>query len=279
LYEDLSAYITNKDHVWTTPIEVDFSSSNLVIIGLLLGHLDYIDPSSYMWQIDGLSKNHVKKAQTPYVFGSSASIPSLWKKNGLEFTTEQVLIMKKEQSIGKFAIANEFKDIIINHCHPKASMDITVGHETFTVTCNRFKNVGDTTKQYVVYDTPTEAFKIITHTDTHKVPDLDQFRRYFVTGLIHNVDSQVLDNICLNMPWIIDIHDAGIVHPTHATLMRKLAVTEMKWIYSNRKDIVFNYLKSINIDKAGLARYAKLIRKIELLHADNAPNISPYLLK
>lgn len=183
LYDELDALAINPNHEVTTPLEVDFSSSNMVIIGLLLGHAQYVDQTKYMWQVDGLTKNHVKFAQTPYVFGSSAGVKSLWTKNKLSFTDEQVVIMKKAQTTGKFAIANELKDIIINHCSPKETMQLQVNREQFMVECNKTRNVGETTKQYIVLDEKGN-FQIIQHTNTHKVPDVKQFKRYFVTGLI-----------------------------------------------------------------------------------------------
>lgn len=279
LYNELDSLNSNRLHQVTTPLEVDFSSSNMVIIGLLLGYNSYVDASHYMWQVEGLTKQHVKFAQTPYVFGSQASIKSLWTKNGLTFTAKQVDLMKYEQNQGKFTVANEFKDIIINHCNPTAVMQLHVGDEKFTVECNRHTNVGDTTKSYVVLDTSTNKFKLIQHTNTHKVPNLKQFRRYPVTGLIHNKDSQVLDNISNKMKWIIPIHDAGIVTWAGATEMREYAVEEMENTYASRQEIVYNYLKSINLDQSGMVKYAKLLAKIAVLNGDTAMNISPYLLK
>lgn len=278
LYADIDAYRADNTHKVTTPIEVDFGSSNLVIIGLLLGHSSYVDSSKYMWEIDGMSKNHVKFAQTPYVFGSSASIPHLWTKNKLTFTPEQVRIMRHEQVKGKFAIANEFKDIIIKHCNPKASVKLQVGRENFTVECNKTRNVGETPHNYIVLDTEADKFKVITHTLTHKVPDLQSFRRYFVTGLIHNVDSQILDNICLRMDWILPIHDAGIVTWEGGTQMRDLAFIEMNDLRDDGRSIVYNYLKSINLDKSGFVKFAKLLAKIDAMH-DNRIELSKYLLK
>ena len=279
LYAELDALNNNRLHQVTTPLEVDFSSSNMVLIGLLLGYNSYVDANHYMWEVEGLTKKHVKFAQTPYVFGSQASIKSLWSKNGLAYTAKQVDLMRYEQNQGKFSIANEFKDIIINHCNPTAVMQLQVGNERFTVECNRHKNVGDTTKNYVVLDTATGKFKLIQHTNTHKVPDLKQFKRYPVTGLIHNKDSQILDNITQKMDWIIPIHDAGIVTWYGATEMRKHAVEEMQNTYNNRQEIVYNYLKSINLDQSGMVKYAKLLSKITELNGNTAMNISPYLLK
>ena len=279
IYEELDAYFIDNNHKFVTPIEVDFSSSNLVIIGLLLGHTDYVDHTNYMWSIDGLSKLHVKKAQTPYVFGSKAPVTRLWRKAKLDFTAEQIAIMRKEQVHGKFAIANELKDIIITHCNPTPTINLHIDKEIFKVECNRYKVVGDTTKQYVVYDTPTKQFKVISHTDIVKVPDLFRFKTYFVTGLIHNLDSQCMNYMVKPMSWVIPIHDAGLVSIAEARKFKLLAVSYMQHILDNRKAILLNYFTSINMDNEGLIKYAKLQAKVDMLNEGKPMNISPYLLK
>ena len=279
LYNDIEAYEKDNTHKVTTPLEVDFSASNMTIIGLLLGCNQYVNHTSYMWKVDGLSKQHVKFAQTPYVFGSTAPIKTLWTKNHLTFTPEQIDIMRYEQTKGRFAIANEFKDILVKHSHPTAISQFNIGEERFTVECNKSKNVGDTTKSYIVLDSKTKKFNLINHTHTHKVPDVKQFKRYCSSGIIHNRDSRLLDNVCQKMEWILPIHDAGIVTWSGATTMRNYAVKEMHHLYDNRKETVYNYLKSINVDQAGMVRYAKLLSRIEEVNGDSNMNISPYLLK
>lgn len=279
IYAELDAYFENSSHIFTTPIELDFSSSNMVMIGLLLAHSDYVDHTTYMWQVNGLSKLHIKKAQTPYVFGSTAPITKLWKKAKLDYTADQVLLMKREQTTGKFAIANELKDIIINYCTPQPKMLLHVGKEKFLVECNRYKHVGDTTKQYVVYDSVDKCIKVITHTSTHKVPDLAQFKRYFVTGLIHNIDSQIMDNIVKKLSWVIPIHDAGLVSIAEASAMRQLAVIEMQNLTDNGLTILYNYFKSIGLTQAGYERFAKLLAKVKQLNAGKSINVTQWLLK
>lgn len=279
IYAELDAYFQNNDHQFTTPIELDFSSSNMVMIGLLLGYTDYVDHTQYMWQVDGLSKLHVKKAQTPYVFGSTAPITKLWKKADLDFTADQVLLMKHEQTNGKFAIANELKDIIINHCTPQPKMVLHIRNEKFLVECNRYKYVGDTTKQYVVYDSVDKGMKVITHTSTHKMPDLAQFKRYFVTGLIHNIDSQIMDNVVKKLSWVIPIHDAGLVSIAEATLMRELAVIEMEKLAEDGITTLYNYFKSIGLTPEGYERFAKLLGKVKHLNNGRTLNITKWLLK
>ena len=187
--------------------------------------------------------------------------------------------MRKEQIHGKFAIANELKDIIITHCNPTPTVQLHVDKEVFKVECNRHKIVGDTTRQYVCYDSTNKAFKVISHTDIVKVPDLFRFKTYFVTGLIHNLDSQCINTMVKSMSWIIPIHDAGLVSIAEARKFKLLAVDYMRHINDNRKSILLNYFKSINMDKEGYIKYAKLQAKVDLLNEGKSMNLSPYLLK
>lgn len=280
LYNDMRLYHADEYHMVTTPLEVDFSSSNMVMIGLLLGHWKYVDHTKYMWDVAGLSKQHVKFAQTPYVFGSREGVIPLWDKNNLTYTPEQVKLMKYEQSAGKFAMANELKDIIVGHCQPDPEMEVCVQHEVFKVECNKTRNVGDTTKQYIVYNTDTHVFEVIHHTDTHTVPDLERFKTYFMTLLIHNLDSQILDNIVMKMNWVLPIHDAGIVTWNGAVVMRAQAVVEMEFVKDNREKTMLNYLKSIKLDQAGWIRYAKLKEKVAKANEEvDDIELSPFLLK
>ena len=279
IYAELDAYFMDNNHKFTTPIEVDFSSSNLVIIGLLLNHTDYVDHTNYMWQLAGLSKLHVKKAQTPYVFGSRAPITRLWRKAKLDFTSEQVAIMRKEQIHGKFAIANELKDLIITHCQPTPTMTVQLDKETFRIECNRHKIVGDTTRQYVCYDSTKKAFKVISHTDIVKVPDLYRYKTYFMTLPIHNLDSQGMNRMTKDVSWVIPIHDAGLVSIAEARVFKLSAVSFMKHLNDNRQSILLNYFKSINLDNEGYIKYAKLQAKVDALNEGKSMNLSPYLLK
>ncbi len=278
VYKELEAYENNPEHKVTTPIEIDFSASNMLIIGLLLGHSDYVNHQKYMWAVDGLTKQHIKFAQTPYVFGSQASIETLWTKKKLEFTHEQKVLMRKEQVHGKFAIANIFKDIILDHCQPEKTMVLHSGTERYRVECNRHNNIGTTSTQYNIYDSEQDRLVIVKHTSTHKVPDIKNFNRFFPTGLVHNIDSQIMDNICKVLSWVIPIHDAGLVRWCEAKDMRDTAVVEMKKVKDQGKVIVENYLKSINLDNKGWAKYADLLKLIA--SKKKAPMvISRYLLK
>jgi hypothetical protein len=280
IYNDLEACEKNPNHLVTAAIEVDFSASNMTIIGLLLGHQDYVDHTKYMWNIEGLSKNHVKFAQTPYVFGGKKSIVVYWTDKKLEFTKEQVTTMQYEMRKGKFSVANRLKDIIIDHCHPEEFQEVNVRGHNHVVECNKHQRVLETTKQHIVYDSVKDQFSAIEHSTTVAIPDLNKFRTYFMTGLIHSVDSSVLDYICLHMDWILPIHDAGIVSWSGATKMRKLALREMQDLRREGRSIIEYYLESINIDDKGWAKYLQLLNDVDELNKDMKEfTISEYILK
>ena len=91
-----------------------------------------------------------------------------------------------------------------------------------------------------------KTFKKITR-EVAMVPDTQQFKRYFQTLLIHNLDSQVANHVCLQLDWILPNHDAFTLHPNDVAKCRKAYIQKMEEIYHNRKNILQNYFKSIGI--------------------------------
>jgi hypothetical protein len=130
-------------------------------------------------------------------------------------------------------------------------MTLKVFMDRFTVECNRFKNIGDKTSTYQIYDTDTDSIRTVRHTTTSKEPDLDQFRRFFVTAFIHNLDSQaanyVSDKLYEKYRWVIPIHDAFIVSPKAARATRELYAEFMEMVYANRQEILIDFFNSIGI--------------------------------
>ena len=135
-------------------------------------------------------------------------------------------------------------------------MILHVDQEQFKVECNRYKHVGEVTYKYPLINNKT--VNIVYHTKTKKVPDLKQFKRFHVTGLVHNLDSQVADYICKHLEWCIDIHDAFIVHPNQASLVRSKYAEKLEHIYNNRGTILTNYFKSIGIGAEALSQWLKV---------------------
>lgn len=88
-----------------------------------------------------------------------------------------------------------------------------------------------------------------------------------------------MDNICKGVSWILPIHDAGIVTVTEARRTKLLAVEQMQRIAVRGESTLYNYLKSINVDDAGMARFGKLLQKVRKLNEGKPLNITPFLLK
>ena len=85
---------------------------------------------------------------------------------------------------------------------------------------------------------------------TQNIPDLEQFRRFFVTLICHHLDSRVMDYICRNINWIIPIHDAAIISPIDATEVRELYCGQINKIHTERQTILSEFFESIGIDSS-----------------------------
>ena len=259
---------------WDVPIELDQTASALQFMGILLNDKGLLDGTNVIgselkdiWTIDGLARNQVKKAITPRIYGSQAEPAKLWNKNHIKYNICDVKTINNEINHGRFATANMFKDFIIDNANPEEEMKIKIFNEEFTVFCNKYETRGEYIQPYVAYDTEAKEIRVIKHTHTKRVADLDSFRTYLVTLLIHNLDSQLADYIANNVDWIIPIYDAFIVHPNDAKTVRKLFVDFMLEISNNRDTILKDYFQSINIDlktnKRAIIQWNKLQEKIE----------------
>jgi hypothetical protein len=262
------------EYTWTVPIELDASASMLSYIGLLLGderlltmtNTHYVPGATLNdpWACDGIPRSMFKTAATPMLYGSGKSAAELWAD--LPFTTAQLEAYSRELSTGALGIANDLKDFVTGYVKPKERMQITVYNDTFEVECNRHHNVGEEMKLYDIYDSTTDSIQRIAHMETSKVADLDGFKRWFQTGLIHSLDSQVADIVMEKLMskygWGLDIHDAFIVNPESAMDVRVWYAEELDIIYQNRKEILQAYFRSIGIGAEAKPEWDKLVDKV-----------------
>jgi len=244
---------------WSVPLELDATSSMCQIIGVLLNDKRLMEMTNVIgstledaWKVKGISRNKLKSVMTPKLYGSSRTAEDFWKKDKLAFTAKDVTIVSKELSSGAFGLANSFKDFIINNCNPTAEMEIKIGDDEFGISCNKFRNVGEKLRAYNIWDSVDEQYNVILHTDTKRVPDLEQFRLFFMTLLIHNLDSQVMDYVTdklyAKFGWAIPIHDAIVCSPAAAADVRIWYNEALLNIHNNRKTILADYFKSIGIN-------------------------------
>lgn len=257
------------DYKWTVPIELDASASQLQLVGVLLGDSRLLtmtnvigDTLSDPWNFEGIPRTQFKHAATPMLYGSSKACHELWQDKGHKYTVEQVRAFNQELSNGALGVANQFKEFIINNVKPRPVMTVQIMDEVFEIECNRFRNVGEETIAYDIYDSTEDRVRRIAHTNTKKVPDMDQFRRYFATLLVHNLDSQIANSVMSKVMdkygWGIDIHDAFVVNPEAAADVRTWYGQELQNIYDNRTEILQNYLSSIGIGQEAQAQWETL---------------------
>ena len=269
-----SEHYREESFDWTVPIEIDASASMLQYIGVLLNDERLMDMTNLIgeelsdpWRLECIpNRKQLKVAATPMLYGSAKTAKELWEKNDIPYTQEHIKNYNKELNEGAFGVAYAFKEFIINNCNPEPTMKVKIHEETFVIECNRFKHMGEETHSYQIYDSDAGVIRTIHHTDTKKVPDLEQFRRYFVTLLIHNLDSQVADKVVGKVmdkyEWGIPIHDAFLVSPAAAADARRWYGEEMEKIHKNRKSILEKYFQSIGISGAALSEWKELQSKV-----------------
>lgn len=265
-------------HKWTVPIELDASASMLGYLGALLGDerlltmtnchgSELTDP----WQVEGIPRKQFKEAATPMLYGSSKPCHELWQDRKHKYTIEQVQAFNKELAAGALGLANSFKEFLITNVKPSAVMNVQIWDSNFTVECNRYRNVGEETRLYSIYDTDNKAIRRIHHTTTKKVPDLEQFRRYFPTLLVHHLDSTVADRVIgkvmAKYGWGIDIHDAFLVNPEAAKDTRSWYAEELTNIYNNRNTILANFFTSIGIGPEAQSKWDKVKQMVHPIAA------------
>ena len=261
---------TFNGNKWYVPIEIDMSASILGIMGLLLNHKPFMERTNMIgntigdaWKHDVITNRIQFKTIMRVCYGSGMSPDQMWKDMDIKFNTKEVQAFEDELEDGEVAVANKFKNFIIGHVKPKEKMLLKIDNESFKVECNKHFNIGETTNQFDFYDTYSNSIKRIHNTKTVKKPDLSSFKRFFVTALVHNLDSQVEDNTVSAVydayNWVIDIHDAMVLC-CEATDYAKDVYCQgnsseepsLKRIYDERNNILSVYFKSVGINASAL---------------------------
>lgn len=255
LYANLNSY---NGYNWTVPIELDATASMLQIIGALTNNHEYLKGTnvigntySDIWHVEGIARTQVKEAMIPLLYGSSASIIDLWENAKITYDREQYNNMYKALKEGKFKCANEFKDYIIGNVKTKPNMSIIINNELFDISCNKFTDVPTFKTVKIKAVKGTQGYKEYRY-KKYITPDLESFKRYFMTLLIHNLDSQIANNVCelisiLNEE-IIPIHDAFIVNPNIGIYLKECYKNELYDIYINRHQILKEYFIMLGIN-------------------------------
>lgn len=274
-------------HEWDVPIELDATASMIQWEGVLLNDRRLLEKTNVLatkdgilqdiWTIQGLTRNMVKWAATPMLYGSSRACHELWKSKKCQFDLSHITIYSNEINQGALGLANALKDFIINECKPQEVMKVQIFNETIEIQCNRYRTIGDKTIVYELYDSVTKSVRKIVHTTTKQVADLEQFRRYFVTLLVHNIDSQAANHVSNHAMdkygWLIDIYDAFIIHPNMARDVRKWYREFLILIHSNRTSILNNFFKSIGIGPESQSRWNAVAQMVQPIEGQFKPSM------
>jgi len=288
---------TLVDYYWIYPIEIDMSASVLGYLGLLLGHAPYLERCNIIksetlndaWGSDKITNRDQFKTIMRTLYGSNLSPVKMWQEMEIDYTANEVIAFSAELQDGELALAKKFKDFVINNCNPTETMYLDVDKEVIRTSCNHFFNKGETTIAYDLYDTATNSIKLIKHTDTIKVPNLERFRKYMVTGIIHRVDNQVEDNtvreVIETYGWALPIHDATILCCEAADFCRNIYCNganenqpSLKHTYVNRNAILSNYFHSIGIPATAIAKWKEHVGS-NITPVDSNFELNPMVLK
>jgi hypothetical protein len=167
----------------------------------------------------------------------------------LELVVDKVFIGSENRNISEKFNTYKLKvpsNFLIKNCNLAPVINPVVNEEQLEVPCNRHHIHGERPVAYKVVDSKGDI-KTLVHWNTVKSPDLKSFKRWVVTGLIHALDSQIVDAIMAKLDWALDIHDAVICNPEDVWTVRKLYAKELTNIYNNLQSILNSYFKSIGI--------------------------------
>jgi len=246
----------------------------LMILGLLLSHQPFLDRTNVIgdelndaWGHDVITNRKQFKTVMRQIYGSGMSASEMWTAMKIPYTAKEARAFQNELEHGSLAVAYRLKEFIMDNCRPQTEMTLHV-IEHYNVKCNKFHNVGEVTKQYRLFDTVANGRRTIHHTKTKRVPDLKSFKRYSVTGMVHNLDSAVMDSaveaVYAKCQWVIDIHDAMILCAEQADYAREVysngtddTKMSLKYIHTNRNKILSNYFTSLNIPASKVAEFKR----------------------
>lgn len=256
---------------WYVPIEIDMSASILGIMGLLLNHKPFMERTNMIgstigdaWKHNVITNRIQFKTIMRVCYGSGMSPDQMWREMDIKYNDKEVLAFEQELETGEVAVANKFKDFIINHVRPKEKMKVKIDNEEFKIACNKYFHVGETTNAFDLYDTYSNSIKRIHNTKTVKKPDLSSYKRFFVTALVHNLDSQVEDNtsdaVMDAYKWLLDIHDALVLCCEAVDYAKDIYCNgrtreepSLNRIHATRNDVLSKYFKSIGINATAMS--------------------------
>lgn len=281
-----------KDVLWNIPLEIDHSMSLAQIVGALTNDERVLESTNVIgfklsdpWYLKGVRRLSAKYVGTPTFYGSSQSAIGLLKSksqlrvqnlpstateaeiaHAKKLDKQELSLIKKEFSKGRFAILKQFKDLLIQNFNvesPIIPVDTWVSQ--FDIHISKFQTIGHDTVVTEAFDSSSKKFKYSFTKIPIKIPDYKASKTFWATCLVHHLDSDLLEHNLSVHPdfWALGIHDAIICLPGHATNFRETASKRLKFYNTNRDKIMSSYMKSIgaNTNKA-ILQYIKLQNEI-----------------
>lgn len=283
LYTELTnfeiAQIEGNDYYWSTPIELDASASLLQYVGVLLGDKALLEATNVISEgdlndpwglINTVPRSKGKMVLMRQLYGSSQSSASILDAFDEEYTLNEISDLEEGLHTGGYGVANALKSFIIGNCRMAPVMYPMVWKEQLEVPCNRHHVEGERPVIYSSLNRNGAKVQVV-HWDTHLVPDTKAFKRWTMTGLIHSLDSRVINLVMQSLSWGIDIHDAVIINPEDATLVRSSYASAMEAVYADRESIFNEYFASV-----GITRNAKTIKEWSALKQLVTPLDKPF---
>lgn len=296
IYDKLDELNQHGSVLWDIPLEIDATMSMAQVIGTLtndarlLDRTNVINPDELLdaWHVPGVPRLHTKTVGTPVFYGSGQTASALLRKAKLtsvqqlkanvdEPTEEQmkqaihedaqtIKTLSKEFNKGAFSVIKGFKDFLIQHSDVQTpTIQMKIFDDEFEVEVNKFKPVGAKTNVYKVWDTASKRPVVFINHEPIRVPDYDRFSLYYPTGLVHNLDSQLMNKTLMLLDeWAIAIHDAILCLP--GSKARPIYVSVLEDLRQNRNQILSTYKQSIGAtSNSAQIAWAKLMDKTEQL--------------
>jgi len=284
IYNRLEEVYARPSTKWDIPLEVDASMSLAQVEGALLNSEELLVKTNAVgtklqdpWHIEGTRRVAAKAIGTPTFYGSNQTPMKLLRAKGLDIRKDELRALTAEFSTGTFSIIKDFKNLLISNMSiDTPTYEVQGWGETYTVEVNKHKAVGATLDMYMIWNTEIKRdSKFFIHNPI-KVPDYDRFKSFAATGLVHNLDSKIMDNVMLELKsldeWAIAIHDAVLCLP--GTNTRAIYRKELEQLNRNGREVLVNYMKSIGATsvKANieLTRLLDKVTQNELDFSENA---------
>jgi hypothetical protein len=258
---------------WTTPIEIDFTFSGLMVAGLLLGHEEYMKETNCLagnkfhdaWDLPNVSVREIGKALTARMYGSGKPVAQTSKAlsqkgyceaNGINWA-EECKATEIAWKSGKFALVRNMIELAKGSMLPahmtktgKYSYPVHFGGHTWEVHVAKSKHIATVkNNRYQVVagskDNGLPIFKSIMHDVEQVMPNAKAHLLFLPSGLNHMVDAYIMDYIVGGNQDVLPIHDAVILHPLDVAAVRNRARKVMHRVYVAGEDILHQYYDDI----------------------------------